>query len=59
MTHNGQWLVNIVNYNKYPVTFQIDGIPTQGRIDLITMAPLDENITLQPLETCLVSAEMD
>ncbi len=58
-TYEGRWLVNLTNYGKNPVTVRIDGIPLEGRVDLLTGTPVDDTLTIEPLATHLVAVEVD
>ncbi len=57
--HEGRLLVNLTNYGKDAVTVRIDGLPAEGRVDLLTMEPVSDALTIEPLATHLVAADVE
>jgi len=45
--------VNLVNYTQKPLTVLIDG-PQSAATDLLTGAPVDRQVRLEPLEPALL-----
>ncbi len=54
--YDGRLLVNLTNYGKEAVTARIDGLPVEGRVDLLTMKPVGDVLTIEPLATHLIAA---
>ncbi|MCP4246628.1 MAG: hypothetical protein GY778_06230, partial [bacterium] len=57
--HDGRLLVNLTNYGKDPVTVRIDGLPAQGRVDLLMAETVGDALTIEPLATHLVAADAE
>lgn len=57
--HDGRMLVNLTNYGKDSVTVRIDGLPVKGRVDLLTTKPVGDTVTIEPLATHLVAADVE
>lgn len=51
---DGMWLVNITNYNLETITLKFEKLPSENRIDLITMKSISDTLKLSPLETMLI-----
>ncbi len=57
--HADRMLTNLTNYGKDAVTVRIDGLPVGGRVDLLTMKPVGDALTIEPLATHLVAADVE
>ncbi len=60
--YDGRLLVNLTNYGKDAVTVRIDpGAPgpAAGRVDLLTMKTVGDTLTIEPLATHLIAANVE
>ncbi len=54
--YGGGILINITNYTRDPVTIRIEGLESGTSIDLFTMEPVDETLTVDPLQVYFIQA---
>ncbi|UCE58823.1 MAG: hypothetical protein JSU63_15430 [Phycisphaerales bacterium] len=57
--YDGRMLVNLTNYGKDSVTVRIEGLLTEGRVDLLTTESVGETLTVDPLATYFLAADVE